>query len=91
MHKHRRRRNSCPCYPKANSVPCNEVRSCDVYTSTANLVAAGTAGNAVHDDCQPQKCLAQINFQVQEYRTGLCPRQALDQGTMFPELVRIYK
>ena len=35
--------------------------------------------------------LAKIYFPTQEYRAGYCPDEALQQGTMFPELVRLYK
>ena len=31
--------------------------------------------------------LAQINFPIQQYGEGFCPGEALEQGTMFPELV----
>lgn len=31
--------------------------------------------------------LAAIRFPVQQYRRGLCPDEALEQGTLFPELV----
>lgn len=32
--------------------------------------------------------LAMMEFPDQQYRYGLCPMQALQQGTMFPELIK---
>lgn len=32
--------------------------------------------------------LATMEFPIQNYRYGLCPMQALQQGTMFPELIK---
>lgn len=57
---------------------------------TADAVAAGTV--CTSEVCGPnilfaEQRLAQINFPIQQYAEGFCPAEALEQGTMFPELV----
>ncbi len=57
---------------------------------TADTVAAGTV--CTSEVCGPnillaEQQLAQINFPIQQYAEGFCPAEALEQGTMFPELV----
>lgn len=51
-------------------------------------IAAGQVGKEVFDT----SCiLAKIYFPNQKYRAGFCPEKAHCQGTMFPELVRLYE
>ena len=46
----------------------------------------------VQDEVFDSSCmLAKIYFPTQEYRAGFAPCEALSNGTMFPELVRLYK
>lgn len=57
---------------------------------TYDTVAAGTV--CTSEVCGPNilfadQHLAQINFPIQQYGEGFCPGEALEQGTMFPELV----
>ena len=58
--------------------------------TTYDTVAAGTV--CTSEVCGPNILLggqqrAQINFPIQQYGEGFCPGEALEQGTMFPELV----
>ncbi len=74
--------------PNCNCCRCNEAaRSSATVTSDASLVAAGTAQTCFTKEQE----LAQVNFPIQCYVSGFCPCEALTQGTMFPELVRLYK
>jgi hypothetical protein len=74
--------------PNCNCCRCNEpARSSATVTSDASLVAAGKAHNCFTEEQE----LAQVNFPIQSYVSGFCPCEALTQGTMFPELVRLYK
>ena len=79
----------CECIENELSEP---ARAQNTVTSDCNLVAAGTAG-ASGCGCQAEKpdMLAAITFPIQTYCSGFCPQAALEQGTMFPELVRLYK
>ena len=57
---------------------------------TYDTVAAGTVCSSVV--CGPTilsggQQLALIQFPVQQYGEGFCPCEALEQGTMVPELV----
>lgn len=54
---------------------------------------AGTveAGNVCRDEFNTSCLLSKIYFPTQEYRAGFTPECALENGTMFPELVRLYK
>ena len=53
-----------------------------------NTIKAG----CVAKDSELSGCtLAKIYFPNQEYRAGFIPPAALEEGTLFPELVRIYK
>lgn len=61
-------------------------RACSTQNTDVPLVAAGTVSA-----CQNSDSLASIYFRSQNYCSGFCPEQSLMQGTMFPELVRIYK
>ena len=78
-----------------NSRFCTESTCCIESTgqgldpmSVAGTIAAGD----VHEDVFNTSCmLAKIYFPTQDYRAGFCPCEALSQGTMFPELVRLYK
>lgn len=52
------------------------------------IVPAGEARTQPCDDfgaIQPR--LAQIQFPIQQYQSGFCPCEALETGTLFPELV----
>ncbi|MDO4568608.1 MAG: spore coat associated protein CotJA [Clostridia bacterium] len=91
MHRWRRNGRRRCCFYECGAANEVEARAQTTLTSDANLVAAGTAGSSECGACENQGCLAQINFREQVYYSGLCPQQALKQGTMFPELVRIYK
>ena len=75
---------NAPCTPCASMVAGNGM--------TCNTVAAGTV--CTSEVCGPNMLLAcsgeplaQINFPIQQYASGFCPGEALDRGTMFPELV----
>lgn len=57
-----------------------------------------SAGNACTDMCEDwdfgydsQCVLATAYMPMQDYRAGFCPNQALQCGTLFPELLRPYK
>lgn len=53
-----------------------------------NTIGAGCVSN----DYGSTGCmLAKIYFPSQSYIAGFCPEKALCNGTMFPELVRIFK
>ncbi|MBQ3011599.1 MAG: spore coat associated protein CotJA [Clostridia bacterium] len=69
-----------------NSDNMEATRACCTQNTDIPLVAAGTVSA-----CQNSDSLASIYFQSQNYCSGFCPEQSLMQGTMFPELVRIYK
>ena len=59
-----------------------------------DLVAAGgvsTAGCTDAGEAINDYNLAVINFPVQTYVAGFCPCEALQYGTLFPELVSIYQ
>lgn len=49
------------------------------------------AGAAVTQPCDDfgvsQARLAEIQFPIQQYESGFCPCEALETGTLFPELV----
>ncbi len=53
------------------------------------VVPAGEARTQPCDDfggmVQPR--LAQIQFPIQQYQSGFCPCEALETGTLFPELM----
>lgn len=52
------------------------------------VVPAGEARTQPCDDfgvAQPR--LAEIQFPIQQYESGFCPCEALETGTLFPELV----
>ena len=49
------------------------------------------AGNVCKDEFNTSCLLSKIYFPTQEYRAGFTPCDALSNGTMFPELVRLYK
>ena len=52
------------------------------------MVPAGEARTQPCDDfgaMQPR--LAQIQFPIQQYQSGFCPCEALETGTLFPELM----
>ncbi len=65
--------------------------SSDFGECSGGVIAAGTV-------CTSEICgafnmqigsdLAKISFPIQEYNEGFCPCEALEQGTMFPELVQ---
>ena len=64
-------------------------------TQESNVVLAGEV-------CTSERCgeeavssgdgcrLAQTYFPDQSYRAGFCPREAMEKGTLFPELVSAY-
>lgn len=58
--------------------------------SVSNTFPAGGASEAYCDDFEPMTgcVLATAYMPMQTYRAGYCPDQALQCGTMFPELVR---
>lgn len=57
-------------------------------TSVEGTICAGD----VHEDAHDTSCmLAKIYFKAQDYRAGFRPCEAREQGTMFPELVRLFK
>ncbi len=52
------------------------------------VVPAGEARTQPCDDfSMVQPRLAQIQFPIQQYQSGFCPCEALETGTLFPELV----
>lgn len=52
------------------------------------VVPAGEARTQPCDDFSAvQPRLAQIQFPIQQYQSGFCPCEALETGTLFPELV----
>ncbi|MEA5060031.1 MAG: spore coat associated protein CotJA [Candidatus Pelethousia sp.] len=56
--------------------------------NTGVVVPAGEARTQPCDDfgiMQPR--LAEIQFPIQQYESGFCPCEALETGTLFPELV----
>lgn len=72
--------NACNFVPRAPGVD---------PLSVDNIVAAGEV-------CTDNPCplteggacrLATIYFPIQSYRAGYCPNEALQRGTLFPELV----
>lgn len=82
----------CGCNCNDSGVGNSQTRSESTVTCGANLVAAGTAGCEANDCALGNQCnLAQISFPSQNYYSGFCPNESLAQGTMFPELVRLYK
>lgn len=79
--------NTCnvPC------VPCMDEDACEPMNDGCFV----PAGDVCEADCPgfdvpSEDCLAAICFQDQVYRTGFCPAEALQNGTLFPELVRPY-
>ena len=84
-----RRGCGCGCNCNDSGVGNSQTRSESTVTCGANLVAAGCEANdcALGNQCN----LAQISFPSQNYYSGFCPNESLAQGTMFPELVRLYK
>ena len=57
-----------------------------------NLGETVPAGEAATQPCDSfgessQQRLAQIQFPIQSYESGFCPCEALESGTLFPELV----
>lgn len=87
-----RRGCGCGCNCNDSGVGNSQTRSESTVTCGANLVAAGTAGCEANDCALGNQCnLAQISFPSQNYYSGFCPNESLAQGTMFPELVRLYK
>ena len=74
----------------ASCTPCASMVACNA--TAGNTVAAGTV--CTSEVCGPNMLLncsseplAQINFPIQQYAAGFCPGEALERGTMFPELV----
>lgn len=62
--------------------------ACTCSANTANTIPAGLARECQCDDFGKSGCpLAVAFFEIQDYRDGYCPDEALCQGTMFPELV----
>ena len=56
--------------------------------NTQATVPAGEAGTQPCDGWDIERTpLATIIFPIQEYEYGLCPAEALECGTLFPELV----
>ena len=52
------------------------------------MVPAGEARTQPCDDFSAvQPRLAQIQFPIQQYQSGFCPCEALETGTLFPELM----
>lgn len=71
--------NSPVVYEKPSQIVC---------TNPDMRVPAGEARTQPCDDfgmMQPR--LAQIQFPIQQYQVGFCPCEALETGTLFPELV----
>ena len=73
---------------------CNTNRCGCAYVSEpacTNADVVVPAGEAVTQPCDDfgigQTQLAQIQFPIQQYETGFCPCEALESGTLFPELV----
>ena len=65
-------------------MPSNKNCGCNVQST----VPAGAAGTQPCDSWNIEGAqLATINFPIQEYEYGLCPCEALECGTLFPELV----
>ncbi len=70
-----------------------------VCTTCASMVRSGNDLDTVAagEACSSNACglgylageqrLATIQFPIQEYMEGFCPNEALEQGTLFPELV----
>lgn len=61
-----------------------------------NTVPAGSAHEDLCDDGvlgeEYEDCLLSTAYMpVQDYRAGFCPDEALEHGTLFPELVSPYK
>lgn len=74
--------DGCGCAVNAESCGCGE------------LVAAGGVGTAcctAADEPVSDCSLAVICFPVQTYVAGFCPAEALQYGTLFPELVNLYQ
>lgn len=67
-------------------VSCNLQPPC---AATGVVVPAGEAANQPCDSfgAAAQPALAQIQFPIQQYASGFCPCEALQSGTLFPELV----
>ncbi|OQB24706.1 MAG: Spore coat associated protein JA (CotJA) [Firmicutes bacterium ADurb.Bin182] len=65
--------------------------------SVANTVPAGSAYEDLCDEEdvlgeEYEDCLlATAYMPFQDYRAGFCPDEALEHGTLFPELVRPYR
>lgn len=57
----------------------------------ANAEVKVPAGEARMQPCDDfgmvQPRLAQIQFPIQQYQSGFCPCEALEMGSLFPELV----
>ncbi len=69
---------------------CESINSTEVNnTVLAGDVRGGSCDGSNDGDCQGP--LAKIYFKSQEYVAGFCPDEALERGTMFPELVRLFK
>ena len=62
-------------------------------TSVDPMDLEGTipAGHAGRESFDTSCCLAKIYFPDQIYRAGYQPKSALEQGSLFPELVRRYE
>jgi len=68
-------------------------------TTCASMVRGGAEYDTVAagEACSSDVCglgypiggqrLATIQFPIQQYMEGFCPNEALEQGTLFPELV----
>ncbi len=82
MQRNQRFARRYPAYGANSAIPYNAV-------STANTVCAGQACADHCNDFEVSGCpLAVAYFEIQDYRNGYHPGEALSQGTMFPELAR---
>lgn len=64
--------------------------SCRPYANKTITAGEGCLSDCVKDGfiCGMKPALAQVESPIQEYRTGLCPCNALQRGTYFPELIK---